>query len=257
MSLYNGLLWLIVFSLKHLSGRYTKPTFLLPDIRSDPDHPFTISVEGNVGAGKSTLLNFFNQFPEFSVHKEPLDQWQDLNGTDFLGLMISDPPRWGLAFESLVTLTMAEIHMADHDGAQGLLFHPVKVMERSLESARKVFVENLRDQMSRGEVVILDAWYNLLISRPEFDTKVDLIIYLRTSPQVAFERMARRARSEEATLPLQHFQRLHKLHEDWLIGDTKTVSTPVIVIDANEDISHLAKTYRQLAKAVWRATNKM
>ena len=66
----------------------------------------------------------------------------------------------------------------------------------------------------------------------------------------------------------------------------QTVSTPVIVIDANEDISHLAKTYRwflkfifikvklvkisnsvshlskaqqcrQLAKAVWRATNKM
>ena len=26
-----------------------------------------------------------------------------------------------------VTLTMAEIHMADHDGAQGLLFRPVKV----------------------------------------------------------------------------------------------------------------------------------
>ena len=26
--------------------------------------------------GKSTLLNFFNQFPEFAVHKEPLDQWQ-------------------------------------------------------------------------------------------------------------------------------------------------------------------------------------
>ena len=101
-----------------------------------------------------------------------------MNGTDFLGLVFSDPVRWGLAFESLVgiytdndnliketrhiflvlslsvsqsvtkgshlemlvhlkinhlkksiqvTLTMAEIHMADHDGAQGLLFRPVKV----------------------------------------------------------------------------------------------------------------------------------
>jgi len=254
---YKGLVWLVIFVLKHSSGRNTKPTFILPTIRSDPNHPFTISVEGNVGAGKSTLLNFFNQFPEFAVHKEPLDQWQDLNGTDFLGLMISDPARWGLAFESLVTLTMAEIHMADHEGAQGLLFRPVKVMERSLMSARQVFVENLRDQISLGEVEILDAWYNLLVSRPEFDTKVDLIIYLRTTPQVAYERMASRARSEEATLPLQHFQRLHKLHEDWLMGDKKTVSTPVIVINANEDISHLAKTYRKLAKAVWKATNKI
>ena len=31
--------------------------------------------------------------------------------------------------------------------------------------------------------------YNLLISRPEFDTKVDLIIYLRTSPQVFIIRL--------------------------------------------------------------------
>jgi len=255
--MYKGLVWLIICIVKPSSGRYTNPTFILPTIRPDPNHPFTISVEGNVGAGKSTLLNFFNQFPEFAVHKEPLDQWQDLNGTDFLGLVFSDPVRWGLAFESLVTLTMAEIHMADHDGAQGLLFRPVKVMERSLTSARKVFIENLRSQMTSGEVQILDSWYNLLVSRPEFDTKVDLIIYLRTTPQVAYERMTSRARPEEATLPLQHFQRLHKLHEDWLMEESKTVRPPVIVIDANEDISSLAKTYRKLAKAVWKATNKM
>jgi len=157
-------------------------------------------------AGKSTLLNFFNRFPEFAVHKEPLDQWQDLNGTNFLGLVFQDPARWGLAFESLVTLTMAEIHMADHDGAEGLLFHPVKVMERSVTTARRVFIENLRDQLTPGESQILHSWYNLLVTRPEFDTKVDLIIYLRTSPQVAFDRMISRARPEEATLPIEHFE---------------------------------------------------
>jgi len=124
---FQGLVFLIFFLVKDSSGRYTAPAFILPRIRPNPDHPFTISVEGNVGAGKSTLLNFFNRFPEFAVHKEPLDQWQDLNGTNFLGLVFQDPARWGLAFESLVTLTMAEIHMADHDGAEGLLFHPVKV----------------------------------------------------------------------------------------------------------------------------------
>merc|ERR1712114_82476 len=174
---------------------------------------------------------------EFAVHKEPLDQWQDLNVTNFLDLVFSDPSRWGLAFESLVTLTMAEIHMADHDGAQGLLFRPVKVMERSIAAARKVFIENLRPQLTVGEVEILDAWYNLLVTRPEFDTKVDLIIYLRTSPQVAFDRMISRARPEEATLPIEHFERLHKLHEEWLLGPAEAERPPVIVIDADEDIS--------------------
>merc|ERR1719339_395132 len=125
----------------------------------------------------------------------------------------------------------------------------------------KMTSDEVKDQIFKlaktGEVEILDSWYNLLVSRPEFDTKVDLIIYLRTTPQVAFERMTSRARSEEATLPIQHFQRLHKLHEDWLMGESKTVRPPVIVIDANEDISLLAKTYRKLAKAVWKATNKI
>ena len=31
----------------------------------------------------------------------------------------------------------------------------------------------------------------------------------------------------------------------------QTVSTPVIVIDANEDISHLAKTYRWFLKLIF------
>ena len=37
----------------------------------------------------------------------------------------------------------------------------IQVMERSLQSARQVFVENLRDQMTLGEVQILDAWYDV------------------------------------------------------------------------------------------------
>ena len=35
----------------------------------------------------------------------------------------------------------------------------IQVMERSLTRARKVFIENLRSQMTSGEVQILDSWY--------------------------------------------------------------------------------------------------
>ena len=73
--------------------------------------PFTISVEGNVGAGKSTLLKYFQkvasaprpgphltnavpvQYEEVGVFMEPLDVWQNLNGTNFLDLTYSDPAR--------------------------------------------------------------------------------------------------------------------------------------------------------------------
>ena len=48
-----------------------------------------------------------------STFTEPLDTWQDLNGTNFLGLTYRDPERWGMTFESLVTLTMAQVHTAN------------------------------------------------------------------------------------------------------------------------------------------------
>ena len=94
-------------------------TFSIPFPTSDVllDHPsgrpFTITVEGNIGAGKSTLLNFFMKYPDIAVHKEPLDIWQNLNGTNFLELVYKDQSRWGMTFESLVTLTMMEVHLAD------------------------------------------------------------------------------------------------------------------------------------------------
>jgi len=239
------------------SGRnIQKFRFNLPHFRPDPNHPFTITVEGNVGAGKSTLLNYFGQYPEVAVHKEPVELWQNVNGTNFLDLMLNDPTRNGFAFESLVALSMTEIHMADHELTEGSLHYPVKIMERSLESCRKVFVESLRSLLSPGEVAILDGWYHLLVDRPEFDTKVDLTVYLRTNPEVAYQRMKTRARKEEQGLELEHFQRMHRLHEDWLVGPNKTVVQPVIVINADEDISTLQGQYRRLAKAVWRATNK-
>eukprot|EP00092_Neocalanus_flemingeri_P070022 GFUD01085897.1.p1 GENE.GFUD01085897.1~~GFUD01085897.1.p1 ORF type:complete len:274 (-),score=102.23 GFUD01085897.1:573-1394(-) len=222
--------------------------------------PFTITVEGNIGAGKSTLLNFFMKYPDMTVHKEPLDIWQNLNGTDFLDLVYKDKVRWGMTFESLVTLTMTETHLADKQ-QEGVKFNPVKVMERSLHSARTCFMEQLKPVMTAGEMAVLDGWYNMLTDRPEFDMGVDLIVYLRTSPEVAMSRVKSRGRQEEQVIPYNQLQRMHQLHEDWLIHKnssigTKNILSQVIIIDANQDISILAGTYSNLAKMIWRMIPK-
>jgi Deoxynucleoside kinase len=46
-------------------------------------------------------------------------------------LMYQDPAKNAMAFQSYVQLTMLEMHQANFD-------HPVKVMERSIHSARSV-----------------------------------------------------------------------------------------------------------------------
>lgn len=42
--------------------------------------PGVISIEGNLGAGKSTLLSLL----DVSVIKEPVDEWTNTAGSNFL-----------------------------------------------------------------------------------------------------------------------------------------------------------------------------
>ena len=42
------------------------------------------------------ILNF-QKYPFIDILPEPLNKWTNLEGNDMLGLIYSDPERWGLA----------------------------------------------------------------------------------------------------------------------------------------------------------------
>ncbi len=44
---------------------------------------------------------------------------------------------------------------------------------------------------------MLSEWFNYLVTSGNVDFGVDLIVYLRTDPEVAFHRVLARCRSEE------------------------------------------------------------
>ena len=68
---------------------------------------------------------------------------------------------------------------------------PVKLMERSIYSAKFCFAENLRRNglMAESEFQVLSSWFDHLVNSPELDLGVDLIVYLRTKPEIARERL--------------------------------------------------------------------
>lgn len=80
-------------------------------------------------------------------------------------------------------------------------------MERSLYSARHCFVENLwrEGKLASSEFGVLNAWFEFLTSSPEINLGVNLIVYLRTNPEVAWERVKARARNEEKVENHLHF----------------------------------------------------
>jgi len=217
---------------------------------SSSDRPFTVLVEGNIGSGKSTFLEHFNKFQkEVDVLTEPVSKWQDVKGHNLLQLMYDDPSRWSLTFQSYVQLTMMELHVKKTEKR-------VKMIERSLFSARRCFVENLyrSGKMPSSEYSVLLEWYSFLRSATDLDKSVDLIVYLRTTPEIAWQRVKARARSEEKVIPIEYLRELHDLHESWLLngeaGDTKDLPAPVLVIDANQDMADVPDIYSKHEKAV-------
>jgi len=222
--------------------------------RQSPTRPFTIQLEGTVGTGKSTMLEAFQKYPGMDVLPEPVDKWTNLNGTDVLNLLFTDPHRWAATQESLTYHSM----ITEHLRRVGL----VKAMERSIHSARICFAETLRKEgkISEHEYIILDKWYKFLTNmEPEtptgFDTSADVIVYLQLSPESAYKRINGRGRSEEATIQMSYLRHLHEAHENWLLKGTSgyPIPAPRIFVLSTEGntLDESMGIYKLLAEKIW------
>ena len=58
--------------------------------------------------------------------------------------------------------------------------------------------------MTDAEYAVLSEWFNFLITCPQLDFKIDQIVYLRTEPEVAYERIKKRQRPEEHLIPFNY-----------------------------------------------------
>merc|ERR1711951_341903 len=225
--------------------------------RQSPTRPFTLHVEGIVGTGKSTMLEAFKKYgPGMDILQEPVDQWTNLNGTDVLDLLFTNPHRWSATQESLTFHSMIREHLR----RMGL----IKAMERSIHSARICFVETLRREgkMSEPEYAILDDWYRFLTNgepkyQTGFDTSADVIVYLQLSPETAYERINGRGRSEEATIEMSYLRHLHEAHENWLLKGTSGYPVPaprILVLSTEHPLEETMEMYQLLAAKIWSST---
>ena len=60
--------------------------------------------------------------------------------------------------------------------------------------------------MTDPEYAVISEWFNFLITCPQLNLKIDQIIYLRTDPEVAYERIKKRKRPEENLLPFSYLK---------------------------------------------------
>ena len=202
-----------------------------------PKKNITVAVEGNIGSGKTTLLNHFRENPMVEVLEEPVAEWQNVGGENLLELFYTNCQRWGYLFQSYAALSLLKIYQQPH-------VTPVKIIERSIYSGFYCFGHNLfkSGMMSSVEHSVYHEWFDWITKMQQ--PQLDLIIYLRTFPETCMQRVKKRSRAEEKSLPMELLYALHERHEEWLIQGKFPVSAPVIVVDGNRNLEEMIQFYR-------------
>nr|CAD7429412.1 unnamed protein product [Timema monikensis] len=209
--------------------------------------PFRVSVEGNIGCGKSTFIKHFGQFPQVDSHlatklyilvyvcQEPVELWRDVQGHNLLELLYKDINRWNFVFQNFVQLSRLNIQTRSTD-------NKVQMFERSLQNNRFCFVEMARKnkQLSEPEYTVLCEWYNWICNNT--DIQLDLIVYLRSSPEIVHQRIQKRNRPEEMFISLDYLKDLHNSYESWLLY-SDDVPAPVLQIDVNQELNIVQQLY--------------
>jgi deoxyadenosine/deoxycytidine kinase len=190
-----------------------------------------VGVDGNIGAGKSTLLENiklkYKNDPNVIILGEPLDIWdtiRDETGTTMLSKFYTDPKTYAFPFQIMALHSRYSIlkkAMTENK-------NKIIISERTLFTDKHVFAEMLYKQGSISYInfqVYLQCFDELCKDYP-----VENIIYVKATPEVCQERIQKRARTGEETIPLEYLQDCHAHHEEYLLHHQK------IVFDGNNDI---------------------
>lgn len=207
-------------------------------------------LEGNIGAGKSTFLRLLGEhFDYLNVVYEPTQNWnQEGTGKSLLANFYQDPKRWAFTMETLTMLSRIKDHLLEQQKNNNY-----NVMERSIYSGYYCFAKNGYKHrfLTELEWHIHNQWFDFLVN--DACTIPHGFIYLRTASDVAYERVKKRNRSAEETIPLDYLEQISQRHDELLIKKEGVIpalkNVPVLVLNVNEEFeSNRAKLLKHFEK---------
>lgn len=184
-----------------------------------------IAIEGNIGSGKSTVLKRLASETKLPVFEEPVEEWKPL-----LSLFYKNPKRWSLTFNISVLTTFAKWKNNKFPA----------IYERTPVSCKHVFTELQRTNghITPEEADVFNQVYTNIGWLP------DIVFYVKTSPEVCFERMKQRGRECENGVSLDYLKKVDENYEKMIKMLEKDCTVTVYVVDGNKDKDVVFQTIR-------------
>jgi len=179
-----------------------------------------ISIDGNIGSGKSTFVEHLKTYyaaqssrcgMKICFLQEPVDIWNtitDKEGKTMIECYYATPEKYAFSFQMMAYISRLSTLRKEVVKNYDFIF-----TERCIFTDRNVFAKMLYDdgKINEIEYKIYNKWFDEFIEDcPEIE-----YIYIKTTPEVAFDRIQKRARVGE-NIPLEYLTTCHEYHETWL-----------------------------------------
>ena len=201
-----------------------------------------VSIDGNIGSGKSTFVNHLKRYysnqsnccgQRICFLQEPVDIWNTITnkeGKTMIECYYADCEKYAFSFQMMAYISRLITLKKELKKNYDIIF-----TERCVFTDLNVFCKMLYDdgKINEIEFQIYNKWFNEFID----DIPNIEYIYVRTSPQVAFDRILKRGRLGES-IPLEYLTTCHQYHESWL----KNITNKCIIegdIDITNDNSQI------------------
>lgn len=177
-----------------------------------------VAVAGNIGVGKSTLVEMLCQKMGWTPFFEPVAE------NPYLADFYRDMQTW--AFHSQIFFLTHRLR-AHHQLA---LYPSSVIQDRSVYEDAEIFAHNLflQGHIRQRDYDTYRELYSTLI---EFLPPPDLVIYLRSSVPTLVQRIARRGREYERSIPPDYLASLNNLYESWI---DNFALCPVLTVPSDE-----------------------
>jgi len=176
-----------------------------------------VAVSGNIGSGKSTITTLLSEKLGWRPYYEIVDE------NPYLPDFYADMPRWSFHLQVFFLSKRFQHHQAI-TSSPGSVIQDRTIYEDAEIFARNLYLQGLMDERD------FRNYSELFNTMTPFLHPPDLVIYLRASVPTLLDRIRRRARGYEQSIPRDYLAQLNERYEEW----TERFSLcPILTVDAD------------------------